>query len=79
MSLSTLSTLPLTDAAMKLPHARALRSLKRIQVMQALQMFQTCRDNALGLRGQPQMTDCARKWARMAREEWAVIRRWLFA
>lgn len=74
-----LSTLPLTDAAMKLPNARAMRSLKRIRVMQAMQMFQTCRTNAIALRGQPEMTECARKWAQMAREEWAVVRKWLFA
>lgn len=74
-----LSTLPLTDAALKLPNARAMRSLKRIRVIQSVGMFQTCRDNALALRGQPEMTECARKWAQMAREEWAVIHKWLFA
>lgn len=74
-----LSTTPLTDAALKLPHARATRSLKRISAINSMRMFETCRANALALRGQPEMTECARKWAQMAREEWAAVRKWLFA
>ena len=74
-----LSTLPLTDAAMRLPTARAMRSLKRISIVQAIAMFQTCRENALALRNHPECRESARHFARMAREEWAVIRKWLFA
>lgn len=74
-----LSTLPLTEAAMKLPNDRALRSLKRIGIIQAIRGFQTYREHALTHRGHPECVQSTRTFARMAREEWAVVRKWLFA
>lgn len=74
-----LSTLPLTNAACKLPNARAMRSLKRIGIVQSIQAFQTYREHALTHRGHPECVQSARMFARMAREEWAVVSKWLFA
>lgn len=74
-----LTTLPLTDAAMRLPNARALRSLKRIGIVQSIQAFQTYREHALTHRGHPECVQTTRTFARMARQEWAVVSKWLFA
>jgi hypothetical protein len=76
---STLSTSPLIDTAFKLPNARAQRSLKRIRILQALQQWAIMRDYALALRGREGHTATARRWAEMARQEWSVIRKWLYA